>query len=162
MEKAIGTCCTKFDLVRVIWPIVHAIACCEAGGFIYASALASLVDVPLVLIRKAGKLPPPVISVAKPRSHISTQSPGTSKEERIEIEEHTFTDSVPVVVIDDVLASGATLCAIVELLLRVGINMDDIDIIVVAEFPSHHGRELLRQHGFGKLNVRSLLVFDGH
>lgn len=32
------------------WAQVDVIACCEAGGFVYASALASRVDVPLVLI----------------------------------------------------------------------------------------------------------------
>lgn len=33
--------------------------------------------------------------------------------------------------------------------------------LVVAEFPLHRGGELLRQHGFGKVNIQSLLVFGG-
>ncbi|NKB16270.1 MAG: hypothetical protein HC774_04350 [Sphingomonadales bacterium] len=38
------------------WDKVDAVACCEAGGLVYASALALRVGVPLVLIREAGKL----------------------------------------------------------------------------------------------------------
>lgn len=41
------------------WAKVDIIVCYEAGGFIYASALASQVDVPLALIREAGKLATP-------------------------------------------------------------------------------------------------------
>lgn len=44
------------------WTKVDAIACCEAGGFVYASALALRVDVPLALVREAGKLPPPKLT----------------------------------------------------------------------------------------------------
>ena len=33
--------------------------------------------------------------------------------------------------------------------------------MVVAEFPVYHGRELLRQRGFGRINIQSLLVFGG-
>mgnify|MGYP006902571800 FL=1 len=33
--------------------------------------------------------------------------------------------------------------------------------MVVAEFPVHRGRELLRQRGFGGVNIQSLLVFGG-
>jgi adenine/guanine phosphoribosyltransferase-like PRPP-binding protein len=52
------------------WDKMEAMACCEAGGFVFASALASRVDVPLALIQEAGKLPPPTISVVKSPSHI--------------------------------------------------------------------------------------------
>lgn len=33
--------------------------------------------------------------------------------------------------------------------------------MVVAEFPLHRGREYLHQRGFGKVVIRSLLVFGG-
>jgi hypothetical protein len=33
--------------------------------------------------------------------------------------------------------------------------------MVVTEFPAHGGRNLLRQRGFGKVNIQSLLVFGG-
>lgn len=41
------------------WSNIDAIACCDPGGFVFASALAMQVDVRLALVREAGRLPPP-------------------------------------------------------------------------------------------------------
>ncbi|KAK8040753.1 hypothetical protein PG994_013760 [Apiospora phragmitis] len=46
------------------WAKVDDIAACETGGFVFASALAARVGVPLALIREESKLPPPTMSVA--------------------------------------------------------------------------------------------------
>ncbi|CAJ2507115.1 Uu.00g083010.m01.CDS01 [Anthostomella pinea] len=147
------------------WAKVDAVACCEAGGFVYAAALAARIDVPLALIRKRGKLPPPMISVIKSLSHISSPSVacGTpdSREESIEIGRDVVPRGATVVVIDDVLATGETLCAVLQLLGKAGVGVDNVSVLIVAEFPAHRGRELLRQKGFGGVNVQSLLVFGG-
>ena len=143
------------------WVKVGAVACCEVGGFVYASALASRVDLPLMLIREAGKLPPPTISVSKPPSHISSLTFNNSKEKRIEVERDVIPRGASVVVVEDVLSTGETLCAVLQLLDEASISAEDISIMVVAEFPVHRGRELLRQRGFGRINIQSLLVFGG-
>ncbi|EFX04755.1 6-hydroxy-d-nicotine oxidase [Grosmannia clavigera kw1407] len=146
------------------WTTVGALACCEAGGFVYASALAARVDIelPLVLIRKAGKLPPPTVTVAKAPSHISASTPNSiSDEERIEMGRHVVTPDAKVLVVDDVLATGQTLCAVLRLLREAGIPGENISAVAVAEFPVHRGRELLHRHGFGRVRVQSLLVFPG-
>ena len=143
------------------WAKVGAVACCEAGGFVYASALASRVDVPLVLIREAGKLPPPTVSVIKPLSHISSLASNSSKEKRIEMERDVVPRGASVVVVDDVLSTGETLCAVLQLLHEAGIGAEDISIMVMTEFPVHHGRRQLRQRGFGRINIQSLLIFGG-
>ena len=143
------------------WAKVDAVACCEVGGFVFASALASRVDLPLVLIREAGKLPPPTVSVIKPPSHISSLTRNSSKEERIEMERDVVPRGASVVVVDDVLSTGETLCAVLQLLDEAGISAKDVSIMVVAEFPVHHGRELLRQREFGRIHIQSLLVFGG-
>jgi adenine/guanine phosphoribosyltransferase-like PRPP-binding protein len=88
------------------------VACCEAGGFIYASALASRVDVPLILIREAGKLFPPTVSVIKPQSHISSLAFNDSKKKRIEMERNVVPRGALVVIVDDMLFTGETLCAV--------------------------------------------------
>ncbi|MCJ1475373.1 hypothetical protein MMC13_004035 [Lambiella insularis] len=141
------------------WAKVNAVACCEVGGLVYASALASHVDVPLVLIREAGKLPPPTISVPKSPSHISSVASDDSKEKRIEMERDAIPRGASVVVVDDVLSTGETLCAVLQLLDEAGVGAEDISIMVVTEFPVHRGRELLRQRGFGRVNIQSLLIF---
>ena len=143
------------------WAKVDAVACCEVGGFVYATALASRVDLPLVLIREAGKLPPPTISVIKPLSYISSLASNNSKEKRIEMERDVVPRGASVVVVDDVLSTGETLCAVLQLLNEAGIGAEDVNVMVVAEFPVHRGRELLRQRGFGRTNIQSLLVFGG-
>lgn len=145
------------------WATVDSIASCEAGSFIFASALALQVNVPLLLIREAGKLPPPTVSVTKKPSYVSSVVSDDAREERIELE----LDKVPegpdarVVVVDDVLSKGETLCAVLELLKKAGVRAENVSIMVVAEFPVHRGRELLRQRGFGRTSVQSLLVFGG-
>ena len=144
------------------WAEIHAVACCEVGGFVYASALASRVNVPLVLIREAGKLPPPTVSAVKPSSHISSLVSDNSTEKRIEMERDMVPRGASVVVVDDVLSAGATLCAVLKLLSEAGIGAEDVGVMVVAEFPVHRGREMLRQRGFGRTNIQSLLVFGGY
>ncbi len=119
-------------------------ACCEVGGFIYTSVLASRVDVPLVLIREAGKLPLPAVSIIKPPSYISSLISINSKEKRIEIERDIVPRGALVVVVDDILSTGETLYAVQQLLDEAGIGAEDVSIIAVAEFPVHRGRELLR------------------
>ncbi|KAL9090901.1 MAG: hypothetical protein Q9165_005109 [Trypethelium subeluteriae] len=143
------------------WDKVNSVACCEVGGFVFASALASQVNVPLVLIREAGKLPPPTVSVTKPPSHISSLASINSKEKRIEMERDLIPRGASVVVVDDVLSTGETLCAVLKLLDEAGIGAEDVSVMVVAEFPVHRGRDLLRQHGFGRVHIQSLLVFGG-
>lgn len=47
------------------------------------------------------------------------------------------------------------------MLTSLGLSAGKINVMFVAEFPAHRGRDLLRQRGFGMVDVRSLLVFDG-
>ncbi|KAL9618685.1 MAG: hypothetical protein Q9160_006652 [Pyrenula sp. 1 TL-2023] len=144
------------------WAKVHAVVTCEAGGFVYASALALRVDVPkLVLIREAGKLPPPTVSVLKPSSYISSPAPKDSEEKRIEIGRDVIPRGASVVVVDDVLSTGETLCAVLHLLDEAGVALEDVSVMALAEFPVHRGRELLLQRGFGRVKIQSLLVFGG-
>ncbi|KAK2042756.1 hypothetical protein LZ31DRAFT_585712 [Colletotrichum somersetense] len=136
------------------WEKVDAVACCEAGAFVSASALASRVNVPLALVRQAGKLPPPTISVIKASSHISSSVSDSPGEKRIEMDRDVVPRGGTVVVVDDVLATGETLYAILQLLIEAGIDVERVSFIAVAEFPIHCGRELLRQRGFGRVNVQ--------
>lgn len=143
------------------WSDVNAIVSCETGGYIFASALAARIALPLALIREAGKLPPPTISVPKPPSHISSYTPDGPKEKNIEMGRDVVNRGASVVVIDDVLATGKTLCAVLQLLGKAGVGAENAVVMVVAEFPLHRGRELLRKHGFGGARIQSLLVYGG-
>lgn len=146
------------------WDKVDAIGCCEAGGFIFASSLAAQINKRMLLLRKPGKLPPPTVSVIKSPSYISSSSSEAStdiREDGMEMGRDVVPRGASIVVVEDVLATGKTLCAVLQLLDKAGITVELASVMVVAEFPLHRGRELLRQHGFGKVNVQSLLVFNG-
>ncbi|KAK5147289.1 hypothetical protein LTR32_001260 [Rachicladosporium monterosium] len=153
--------CTSLLKARAMcdWTRVDVVASCETGGLVFASALAMRVDLPLALIREAGKLPPPTASVISPLSHISSLKSSASKEKEYEIGQSVICSGARVAVVDDVLATGKTLCVILKLLGAVGVGVESIEVLVVAEFPIHRGRELLRQSGFGRVSVQSLLVF---
>ncbi|KAH8742841.1 hypothetical protein F5883DRAFT_667193 [Diaporthe sp. PMI_573] len=92
-----------------------------------------------------------------------TAASGDEKEERIELE----LDKVPqrasrsVLVVDDVLSTGETLCAVLRLLEKAGVGAERVNVMVVADLPLHGGRELLHRTGFGRTSVKSLLVFGG-
>ncbi|KJK79920.1 hypothetical protein H634G_04159 [Metarhizium anisopliae BRIP 53293] len=140
---------------------VDLVACCEVGGFVYASALALRIGASLALIRETGKLPPPTISVRKTSSHISSCDSHNAGEKGIKVGLNIVPRGASVVVVDDVLATGKTLYAVLQLLDEAGISADKVNVMVVAEFPFHRGRELLRRRGFGGARIQSLLVFDG-
>jgi adenine phosphoribosyltransferase len=149
-------------LATVDWTSFDAIVGCEAGGFVFASALAIEVDVPLVLVRKAGKIPPPTFSATRFASHISSVTTGDLEGERIEVDQALISKARSVVVVDDVLATGNTLRAVLSLLTGAGIYDSDITVMVVAEFPAHRGRQMLCRAGFGRVQIQSLLVFEGN
>ncbi|KAF4467264.1 phosphoribosyl transferase domain [Fusarium albosuccineum] len=140
---------------------VGAIACCEAGGYVFAPGLADKVNKPLVLIRDAGKIPPPKVYAVKPPSHISSLASTNSTEARIELDPDRVPKGASVVVVEDVLATEKTLCAMLELLKKASASTSHVSVMVVAEFPHHRGRDFLRRRGFGLVNVQSLLVFGG-
>ena len=76
----------------------------EARGFVLASLLAQRTGKGLLLVRKAGKLPPPVVGV------------GYSLEYGLDrLEMSAEVKSQKVIIVDDVLATGGTLKAVHEL-----------------------------------------------
>ncbi|KAH7563665.1 phosphoribosyl transferase domain protein [Bipolaris maydis] len=143
------------------WSSVAAVACCEVGGIVFASALSLRINVPLTLIREAGKLPPPTVSAVKSQSHISSMIGSDSEQKRIEIEQSAVPKNGRIVVVDDTLATGETLCAVLQTLERAGVAVENMSAMVVAEFPIHRGRELLCRRGFSGVSVQSLLTFGG-
>ena len=76
----------------------------EARGFVLASLLAQRTGKGLLLVRKAGKLPPPVVGV------------GYSLEYGLDrLEMSAEVQSQKVIIVDDVLATGGTLKAVKQL-----------------------------------------------
>jgi adenine phosphoribosyltransferase len=89
----------------------------ESRGFIFASALSMLFGGGVLLCRKKGKLPPPVISMDYTLEYgIDTLEikPGDGD----------------VVIVDDVLATGGTLTAVENLLTKAGYEVIDSLVLI--------------------------------
>ncbi len=90
---------------------VDAVAGLESRGFILAAPLALHLGVGMITVRKAGKLPGPVIGVDYALEY------GTA---RMELRPDTIHEGQRVLIIDDVLATGGTAKASVQLVERAG------------------------------------------
>lgn len=83
----------------------------ESRGFLTAAPLALELGLGFVMIRKKGKLPGPTIR------HEYALEYGT---DTIEVQEDAIKPGQKVVILDDLLATGGTLAATVELIRKVG------------------------------------------
>jgi adenine phosphoribosyltransferase len=117
------------------------IAGVEARGFVVAAGLARAVDAGVVPVRKAGKLPPPVVSASYELEYGSAE---------IEVPVGLL-EGKSVYLVDDVLATGGTLAATIGLLELAGATVTGVGVLVELSFLS--GRERL-----GQVELTSLLV----
>lgn len=90
---------------------VHVVAGIESRGFVLGGAVAYLLDAGFVPVRKQGRLPAAVESVAYALEY---------GEAILEIHADAILPGQRVAVIDDLLATGGTACATIELVERLG------------------------------------------
>ncbi|NQW21114.1 MAG: adenine phosphoribosyltransferase [Chloroflexi bacterium] len=110
----------------------QVIAAIDARGFIFGAPIAAMLDVPFVPLRKAGKLPPPVVGTDYALEYGSA---------RLEASTLAVAQGQNVAIIDDLLATGGTAAAGAKLLGSLGANVVSIAFLVELTFLS--GRELL-------------------
>src|SRR5580700_3401427 len=107
------------------WREVDALAGIESRGFILGAALAHRRHKGIVLVRKQGKLPPPVVDVTYDLEYGSGV---------LEMQEGRG----QVVLVDDVLATGGTMSAAADLCYRAGYQLKAllalIDLRIVQDF----------------------------
>ncbi len=111
---------------------LDAIVGVESRGFIFGAPLAYVMGLPFVLVRKKGKLPAETISEEFELEY------GT---DTIEIHVDALKAGQRVLVVDDLLATGGTVEAVVRLLKRVGAEV--VEAAFVVELPPLKGREKL-------------------
>jgi adenine phosphoribosyltransferase len=104
----------------------------EARGFIIGAALAYELGVGFVPIRKKGKLPSKVVNLTYKKEY----EPDT-----IEIHEDAIERGQRVLLVDDLLATGGTIKANVELIEKLGGEVAGIGFLI--ELGYLHGRENL-------------------
>ena len=123
------------------------IAGMEARGFIFGAAVAVQLGIGFVPVRKPGKLPIETIGVDYALEY------GT---DRLEMDPGGVVEGEKVAIVDDLIATGGTALATVELLRKAGAIVDQA--LFVIDLPDLKGAEKLREAG---VDVRTLLEFEG-
>lgn len=119
-----------------------AVAGIESRGFLFAAPVAHELGVPLVTIRKQGKLPGSTLAESYALEY------GTAE---LELQEAAVADDDRVFVVDDLLATGGTLEAASRLVERSGAGVAGLGVIV--ELAALEGRVRLHEY-----NLLSILV----
>ncbi len=124
-----------------------SIAAIESRGFIFGSLMAARQDMPLVLIRKPGKLPAETIS----QEYTLEYGSGT-----IEMHRDALPGGSKVLIVDDLLATGGSAMAAANLLSRAGHAVSGAAFIIDLAFLG--GGKRLTESG---VDYVSLIRIDG-
>jgi adenine phosphoribosyltransferase len=112
-------------LTAAEWSEIDAVAGIESRGFILGAAMAARRRKGFVLVRKQGKLPPPVVDVAYDLEYGSSVLEMQCGHGRL-------------LLVDDVLATGGTMTASADLCIRAGYEIRAIaaliDLKIVADY----------------------------
>ena len=115
----------------------------ESRGFIFASTIAFKLNCEVIMIRKKGKLPGQTIS------HTYKLEYG---EDCLEIQKREDLKNKNVILIDDLLATGGTASAAIELLKKTSVNVSAF--LTLIELTNLKGRKNIA------VQTESLLSFD--
>ena len=121
---------------------VEVIAALDSRGFIFGSALAYELQLPLVLIRKPGKLPGDVEKIDYELEY---------GHNRFEIEKNSLQLGQKVLIIDDVLATGGTVAAAAKLIERLGAEV--VEIACLIELSALQARQKIKYPVFSLVSV---------
>jgi adenine phosphoribosyltransferase len=148
LEDATGFQQTIKELVDPLRDVqVDRVAGIEARGFILGGAIAQQLSVGFVAIRKKGKLPWSTHSVEYELEY------GTDE---MEVHVNSISPGDQILLVDDLIATGGSACAAVELIRRSGGEVVGASFIV--DLPDLGGRKKL---GDLDIPVRSLMEFEG-
>lgn len=115
----------------------------DARGFIFASALAYKLETGLAIVRKKGKLPAETVEKAYSLEYAA---------ETIEMHKSAITQGEKVLLVDDVLATGGTMSAVIDIVK--GLKGEIVGVLFFMELDVLHGREKLKAQ-----NIKSLIHF---
>ena len=126
---------------------IGCVAGIEARGFILGGAVAHQLSVGFVAIRKKGKLPWETLSVEYELEYGSDE---------VEIHTDSFEPGQKVLIVDDLIATGGTACAAVQLVRQAGAEVVGASFVI--DLPDLGGREKLAAMD---VPVRTLISFEG-
>jgi adenine phosphoribosyltransferase len=120
------------------WSGIDALAGVESRGFILGAALALRRGKGFVLIRKQGKLPPPVVDVAYDLEYGSGVLEMQRGEGRL-------------MLIDDVLATGGTMTAAADVCVRAGYQLQALAVLI--------DLNIIKDYSWQRLKLRAVINY---
>lgn len=126
---------------------VSKVAAFDARGFLFGGALAVSLGVGCVMLRKPGKLPGDIEAVSYDLEY------GTNA---LELQTGMISPEDTVVLVDDVIATGGTALAGIELVRKCGAGVTEFCALI--DLPELGGSAQILQEG---VPVRALLRIDG-
>lgn len=133
------------DYAKTIEGGVQGIAGLEARGFLFGPQVAMLLDVPFVPIRKKGKLPGECVSASYVKEY---------GEDIVEVQKDAIVSGQRFLIIDDLLATGGTLRAAVDLISKAG--GVPVEAFLLVELSSLEGRKKIP----ASTRITSFIVYD--
>jgi adenine phosphoribosyltransferase len=127
---------------------IDKVAGIEARGFILGGALAHQLSAGFIPVRKKGKLPHATVSIAYSLEY------GLDE---MEVHRDAVVPGERVILVDDLIATGGTAGAAVQLLRSIGAEV--IAACFVIDLPELGGAAKIEALG---VPVRTLVAFDGH
>ncbi|MFI4889236.1 MAG: adenine phosphoribosyltransferase [Steroidobacterales bacterium] len=121
------------------WDSIDTIAGIESRGFILGAALAARRGKGFVLVRKQGKLPPPVVDMPYALEYgtgVLEMQPGRGN----------------VLLVDDVLATGGTMSASAELCMRAGYQVRALAVLI--------DLKLITDYRWQGLGIRAAVLYE--
>lgn len=115
---------------------IDLIVAVEARGFLFGAALAYALGIGFIPVRKEGKLPAETTSITYQLEY---------GHDTLEIHKGDLTAGQRILVIDDLLATGGTVSAVIDLLNKMNCNV--IEIAFLIELTFLKGREKLAEFG---------------
>ncbi|RNA60908.1 adenine phosphoribosyltransferase [Chryseobacterium nematophagum] len=109
------------DLVHFSKGKIDAVCGIESRGYLFGISIAVALEVPFILIRKKGKLPPPVISEKYDLEY------GTAE---IETREGQIKPGQRILIHDDLLATGGTTEAAAKLVQKQGAKVSQFSFLI--------------------------------
>lgn len=130
------------DLVTFSKGKIDAVCGIESRGYLFGIAIAVALEVPFILIRKAGKLPPPIISENYDLEYGSAV---------IETREGQIKPGQRILIHDDLLATGGTTEAAAKLVEKQGAIVSQFSFLIGLK--ELNGDEKLKRFGAEIYNI---------
>lgn len=121
---------------------VTHVAGIESRGFLFATPLAMALDVPMVVVRKPGKLPRPTRKIVFDLEY---------GQDELHMHEDALEEGARVLIVDDLLATGGTAAAAAALVEACGATVHSFLFLVELAFLN--GRHTLAPHSVSSLDI---------